>query len=120
MVFSLLRSMRPYQWTKNLFIFAGLIFSQNLHHGQHLLRTVLAFAIFCLLTGGVYILHDIIDVQADRLPPSNRRRPIAAGRIPLASALTVAVISVVIALICAVLLDVGFGLICALYLILMV
>lgn len=119
MVLLVVRSMRPYQWTKNLFLFAGLIFSQNLLHGPLILRTVLAFCTFCLLTGGVYIINDVIDKKEDRLHPSKKNRPIASGRVSVAWALATALCSIIVSLLLSFRLSVDFGVIAAIYVILM-
>ena len=76
---TILSALRPKQWTKNLVLFAGLIFSQNLGHPVMLAKTILAFLIFCLLSGSVYIFNDLADVERDRLHPQKKLRPIASG-----------------------------------------
>jgi 4-hydroxybenzoate polyprenyltransferase len=83
----LIRLLRPRQWTKNLFVFAGLIFSQNLLRPGHLGRVAAAFGLFCLLSGCIYILNDLADLEQDRAHPVKRRRPLAAGQISPAAAL---------------------------------
>jgi 4-hydroxybenzoate polyprenyltransferase len=81
-------SLRPRQWVKNLFVFAGLIFSQQLFTPQAW-RAVVAFALFCGLSGAVYLLNDVADAEKDRLHPVKRRRPVAAGALPRGAALAV-------------------------------
>jgi 4-hydroxybenzoate polyprenyltransferase len=66
---SLFRAMRPAQWTKNLVVFAALIFGQRLLDPEALALTTLAFLAFCALSGGVYLVNDVVDRDADRLPP---------------------------------------------------
>ena len=83
-------SMRPRQWTKNLIIFAGLIFSQNMGHPQMLLKTVAAFLLFCVLSGAVYLVNDLVDQAADRSHPGKRVRPLAGGRLTRRAALAAA------------------------------
>jgi 4-hydroxybenzoate polyprenyltransferase len=77
--------MRPRQWTKNVVLFGALVFDRQLGVGPaHLkagLYTLAGFVIFCLLSGVVYIINDIIDIDADRKHPDKRRRPLASGRI---------------------------------------
>lgn len=82
---ALIKTMRPRQWTKNLFIFAALIFDRQLglEHWNATLRTLAGFVIFCFLSGLVYIINDIADVEADRIHPEKRKRPIAAGQLPV-------------------------------------
>ncbi len=72
-------SLRPKQWVKNLFVFAGVIFSQQLF--TPLFWPALgAFALFCALSGAMYLLNDVADAEKDRLHPTKRHRPVAAGR----------------------------------------
>jgi 4-hydroxybenzoate polyprenyltransferase len=82
-------SMRPRQWVKNLFVLAGLVFSQRLF--TELAWTALAaFAVFCALSGAIYLLNDVADRERDRLDPRKRERPIAAGRLPVGVAIAAA------------------------------
>src|SRR5437016_11207587 len=76
---SLLRAVRPKQWAKNVLVFAAPGAAGVLGHGDVLVRTVGAFAAFCLAAGGLYLLNDIGDVEADRRHPVKCRRPIASG-----------------------------------------
>lgn len=82
------RAMRPKQWAKNVFIFAALVFDEQLTRPEPLTRTVAGFVLLCLISSSVYLLNDIADVQADRRHPTKRKRPIAAGElsIPVAAA----------------------------------
>lgn len=75
----LVREMRPRQWSKNLILFAALVFSKNLLNGPLALRSLGAFAVFCLLSGMVYTINDLLDLREDRLHEVKRRRPLAAG-----------------------------------------
>jgi len=75
----LLRTMRPRQWSKNLILFAALIFSRNLLDVPMLLRSAAACAVFCLLSGMVYTINDLLDLQEDRLHQTKRLRPLASG-----------------------------------------
>ncbi|MFQ5600677.1 MAG: UbiA prenyltransferase family protein, partial [Candidatus Krumholzibacteriia bacterium] len=79
----LLREMRVRQWSKNLILFAGLIFSKNLLHGSMVLRSTAAFAVFCLLSGVVYTINDLLDLEADRMHETKRKRPLASGLLPV-------------------------------------
>ena len=83
---ALLRAMRPHQWTKNLFVFAPLLFERHFERSGRNLRVVAAFGIFCCLASGVYLLNDVVDREADRLHPQKRARPVAAGEISAAVA----------------------------------
>jgi 4-hydroxybenzoate polyprenyltransferase len=86
----LLRSLRPRQWTKNLLVFAGLIFGRRLLDGEAVVAAALAFAVFCAVSGVVYLFNDVQDRETDRLHPVKSRRPIAAGRLSPGTALTFA------------------------------
>ncbi|MFW6140115.1 MAG: decaprenyl-phosphate phosphoribosyltransferase [Acidobacteriota bacterium] len=77
----MIKSARPKQWIKNFFIFAPLIFSQNLFEIPLLIKSVIAFAAFCLLSGSLYILNDIRDLDEDRHHPIKSKRPLASGKI---------------------------------------
>jgi 4-hydroxybenzoate polyprenyltransferase len=90
MLRSLLVSLRPDQWTKNLFVFAALAFSKHLFELPHALRALLAFGLFCGLSGTVYLINDVVDVERDRLHPRKRLRPIPSGTLSRATALNVA------------------------------
>ncbi len=75
------KSARPKQWIKNLFIFAPLIFSQNLLDKPLFLKTVLAFVTFCFLSSAHYIFNDLQDLEEDKLHPLKSQRPLASGRL---------------------------------------
>ncbi|MBI5166928.1 MAG: decaprenyl-phosphate phosphoribosyltransferase [candidate division NC10 bacterium] len=75
-------SIRPKQWTKNFIVFAGLIFSENLFNQPLFLKTLAAFFLFCLLSGSIYIINDLRDIEGDRLHPEKRKRPIASSELP--------------------------------------
>src|SRR5262249_16088605 len=82
--------LRPDQWVKNLLVFAALIFSRHLFITDSLVRALLAFASFCLVASASYLMNDVHDAENDRLHPSKRLRPIAAGRVAPSTALLVA------------------------------
>jgi 4-hydroxybenzoate polyprenyltransferase len=84
-------SLRPQQWTKNLLLFAGLVFGRRLFEPAAALAALQGFAIFCALSGVVYLLNDVVDRETDRLHPLKRRRPIAAGALSVGTALGAAV-----------------------------
>ena len=89
---SLVVSLRPGQWTKNLLVFAGLLFGKQLFEPRALAVTCAAFAIFCALSGVVYLLNDVADRDADRRHPLKSRRPIASGQLSPGVALAAAVV----------------------------
>jgi len=83
----LFRALRPQQWIKNLFIFAPLIFSQNIFNRPLVVTSLLAFAAFCLVTSAIYLFNDLRDLEEDRLHPVKSRRPLAAGRLKKGTAI---------------------------------
>jgi decaprenyl-phosphate phosphoribosyltransferase len=82
----LVRLMRPHQWLKNAFVFAGLVFSEGWHNPALALNVLIVFAAFCCLSSAVYIANDWRDRQADAEHPVKRSRPLASGQVSLASA----------------------------------
>lgn len=88
----LVKSMRPRQWPKNIFIFAALGFDRQILHLDALLRTTGGFVLLCLASGVVYLINDVADRNQDRLHPDKRKRPIAAGEISVALALAVSAV----------------------------
>jgi len=92
MLKALIRGMRPKQWAKNVFIFAALGFDRQILHLDALLRTTGGFVLLCLASGVVYLINDVADRNQDRLHPEKRKRPIAAGEISVALALTVSAV----------------------------
>jgi len=104
----LVRSLRPAQWTKNLIVFAGLIFGQHLFDASSVTRALAAFLIFCALSGVVYLFNDVADREADRRHPLKCRRPIASGVVSPALALGCAVLLSVASLAGAIWLSAGF------------
>jgi 4-hydroxybenzoate polyprenyltransferase len=112
----LLRSMRPKQWIKNCFLFAGLIFTLDHRHPPMDLLLVLAgFALFSLLSSSVYLFNDIVDRAQDRLHPAKCHRPIAAGQVPPVFAAWCAVALALGSLAGSLALNRDFGLVACLY-----
>jgi 4-hydroxybenzoate polyprenyltransferase len=95
---AVIRTLRPHQWVKNLFVAAPLIFAKHLVDGGYLWRTAIAVAAFCALSGAVYAINDVMDAEADRAHPTKRRRPIAAGELSERTAVVLAVVLAVAAL----------------------
>ncbi len=93
MIRGILLSMRPRQWTKNLVVFAGIAFAQKLVRGELLLRTLGAFTLFCVASGGVYLLNDVLDREKDKEHPLKRKRPIASGAVSAGAGTVSAVIA---------------------------
>ncbi len=108
-------SMRPRQWTKNLVLFAGIVFSRHLFDASLLERSVYGFAIFCLLSGSMYILNDVFDSARDRAHPAKRKRPIPSGLLAPSRALPAAVILGAALLAVSWLLGLGFFVVAALF-----
>jgi 4-hydroxybenzoate polyprenyltransferase len=115
-----LRSLRPHQWTKNLVVFAGVIFGQRLTEPEAVAHAITAFVVFCAVSGAVYLLNDVRDREADQLHPLKSQRPIASGRLSPAAALVTAAMLAAGALTVAFLtLPSPFGPIAAAYLVLL-
>jgi len=99
-------SMRPKQWTKNGFVFAGLIFSKSFFNADLILRVIFAFFLFSLASGALYIINDVIDRDKDLHHPAKCKRPIASGRIHIAGAMIIAFLIIIISLSASFYLDV--------------
>jgi len=115
LVWNLVRSLRPEQWTKNLIIFGGLLFGQRLFDLHSIIYASAAFAVFCALSGVVYLLNDVADQDADRSHPLKRHRPIASGELSTSAALVAAAIIGIVALTASFLLRKEFGFFAAAY-----
>jgi 4-hydroxybenzoate polyprenyltransferase len=115
---ALLASLRPKQWPKNLLVFAGLVFSLNLFNPTDFLLSLGGFVAFCLLSGTVYLVNDLADVENDRLHPLKRLRPIASGRLKPGAAKVAAVIAGAVALAGGFVLNWRFGVVGLAYLVL--
>lgn len=86
MLSALLKTMRPKQWPKNGFLFAALIFDRQLTVLPSFLHTLSGFILFCLLSSAVYIINDVMDIEADRNHPTKRLRPIPSGKLSISAA----------------------------------
>jgi 4-hydroxybenzoate polyprenyltransferase len=109
MLKALLKTMRPRQWPKNIFIFAALVFDKQLLNVEAFLRTLAGFVLFCLISSSVYIFNDLADVEADRQHPEKKNRPIAAGKLPVGVAWVAGVVLVIVSLSLAFLLAPSFA-----------
>ena len=89
---SLVVTLRPQQWTKNLVLFAAVLFGRQLFEPAAVGAAVAAFAIFCALSGTVYLVNDVVDREADRRHPVKARRPVASGALPIPTALAAAAV----------------------------
>jgi 4-hydroxybenzoate polyprenyltransferase len=84
---ALVVGMRPHQWTKNLAVFAALVFAQKLGDPYAVLLSSLAFCLFCAASSACYLFNDVVDAERDRSHPTKRRRPVASGELPARVAL---------------------------------
>ncbi len=113
---SVVISLRPHQWYKNLILFLGLIFSGNLLDPGLWGTLLLAFMAFCILSGSLYIFNDVNDIERDRLHPKKRYRPIAAGDLSPAIAIPTAAVLIVGAVVLGFVINPAFGVLCLAYL----
>jgi 4-hydroxybenzoate polyprenyltransferase len=111
----LLRAMRPKQWSKNILLFAGLLFSLRFTDPVAITRAFLGFALFCIFSSCVYLMNDVRDREKDRLNPRTARRPIASGALKPSIAIAAFAILLPVAFILSWLLDPWFALIAAIY-----
>ncbi len=112
---AVIKSMRPEQWTKNLFVFAALIFARKFFAPRDLAVTVGAFFVFCLISGALYVFNDIRDCEEDRMHPKKCLRPIAHGDLGRGQAMAVFIVLSVAGLAAALLFRAGFFYAVALY-----
>ncbi len=120
-LYLILISLRPQQWTKNLLIFAPLLFSKKLFIYTETLHSISAFIFFCLISGSVYLLNDLIDLDNDKRHPLKCKRPLASGALSTRAAMIAcAVLLCVCALAGLYVLNTGFLLTAAAYLVLQI
>jgi 4-hydroxybenzoate polyprenyltransferase len=112
---NLLLSVRPEQWTKNLLVFAGLLFGLKLFNLPAVFAASGAFVIFCALSGAIYLINDLSDRESDRQHPLKARRPIASGAVSTSTAIATAIILVLAGLAAAFGINVRFGVVAAAY-----
>jgi 4-hydroxybenzoate polyprenyltransferase len=125
MLRALLKTMRPKQWVKNVFIFAALVFDHQLYPFNTrenrdplpTLRTLAGFVLLCLLSSTVYLVNDLADIEKDRLHPTKRNRPLASGKLKKETAIVVAVLLPALALPLSFALGWEFGLVAVTYLV---
>ena len=118
MLTALLKTMRPRQWTKNIFIFAALVFDKQLLNAEAFLRTLAGFALFCLISSSVYIFNDLADIEADKIHPEKKNRPIPSGKLPIGAAWGAGITLVIVTLGLAYFLAPGFEVVLIIYFIL--
>ncbi|MGE0399025.1 MAG: decaprenyl-phosphate phosphoribosyltransferase [Kofleriaceae bacterium] len=112
---ALLKTIRPHQWVKNVFVAAPLVFARHLTESDYLWRTAIAVLAFSLLSGAVYAFNDVRDVEADRAHPTKKLRPIAAGHLSERGALVAAGVLAAIALAGAFALSWKLGVVASIY-----
>jgi 4-hydroxybenzoate polyprenyltransferase len=93
------QSLRPQQWTKNLFIVIPLFFAQKVFYYPNLVQVIQAVSIFCILSAGLYLINDLVDLESDRSHPVKKNRPLAMGLITPPLAVGVAAFLILSALI---------------------
>jgi 4-hydroxybenzoate polyprenyltransferase len=118
MIKYIFKAMRPRQWTKNAFVLAALVFDRQFFILASLERTLITFVIFCLISSSVYLMNDIMDVEADRNHPVKKNRPIASGKLPIKIAVVVSILLLVGSLVGAYFLSVSLLILVAVYFVL--
>lgn len=115
MLKNIIITLRPKEWIKNFFIFAGLIFSKNLFNIILVNKAVLGFIIFCGITSSIYIINDIMDIKSDKQHPRKSQKPLASGKLKI---LPISIIAIILSLTClyfAFLINFNFGVILFVY-----
>ncbi len=112
---SIIKEMRPLQWIKNLFVVIPLVFDRQLFHPIPFLRISAGFLLFSLVSSSVYFINDVLDIEADRKHPKKRFRPIAAGKISLPLAKSIAGVLVITSCLAAYFLSPQFSIILLAY-----
>ncbi len=115
MLINLLKTMRPKQWPKNVFIFTALVFVEELFTPVPLFRTMAAFIFFCLMSSAVYLINDVVDIEKDRQHPTKRLRPLPSGQLKPSVAIAAGVVIPLITLPLSFLLDRYFGFVALAY-----
>jgi len=95
---ALIKIMRPRQWTKNAFVLLALVFSEQLFILPAALHTLAGLVLFCLMSSAVYIFNDLADIEADRLHPDKKNRPLPSGQLPAGVAWIAGILLVAVAL----------------------
>ncbi len=116
MLAALIKTMRPRHWTKNGFVFFALVFDKQLFQPEPFIRTLAGFLLFCLISSAVYIFNDLADLEADRLHPEKRKRPLPSGQLPIPVAWVAGLILATVSIAGAWLLAPAFGLVIVVYL----
>ncbi len=120
MLVPLLKTMRPKQWTKNVFVLAALVFDKKLLVPHYSLKAAAALLLFCAISSAVYLVNDLVDVEKDRKHPAKRNRPLASGQLSPNTAAVAAVVLILASALLSYLLDPLFAAVAAAYLLLMI
>lgn len=115
MLLALIKTMRPKQWSKNIFIFTALVFDRKLLNPSAFLHTMAGAALFSLIASAVYIFNDIADFRSDQQHPTKKHRPIASGKLPVKAAWAAGITLLLISLPLAYLLSPAFLAVCVTY-----
>jgi len=120
MIGIIFKALRVYQWSKNLLVFAALIFAQQIHLPHQALKSLVAFAAFCAASSTMYLFNDLIDIESDRVHPEKRMRPVASGALSYGAAVGLIILLLMVSLGLGAALGTGFLLTVLFYLILTV
>lgn len=115
----IIKTMRPKQWVKNIFVLAAVVFDRQLTNPHSVWVTLLAAVLFCLVSSLVYIINDLADIEADRQHPEKQHRPLASGELSRNWAIGAAIFLGLVAFTAAFWLDLTFGLVISGYFLLM-
>ncbi|MCL4394963.1 MAG: decaprenyl-phosphate phosphoribosyltransferase [Chloroflexi bacterium] len=126
MLLALLKTVRPRQWSKNLMVFFPLVFTLR-QYWQPFSRemysmfaiSIAAFCLFCMISGVIYLINDLVDIDKDRRHPTKRNRPLASGALKPSTAVAAIVVLMAVAFPLSFLLDVWFGIVASLYFLMM-
>ncbi len=115
MIKAIIKTMRPRQWTKNVFVLAPLVFDRQLTNPTALARSLAGMLLFCLISSCVYVLNDIMDVNSDRMHPVKKNRPIASGALPIKGAYFLVAVLLIITVPLSFWLSPAYGIIALIY-----
>ncbi|UCC51627.1 MAG: decaprenyl-phosphate phosphoribosyltransferase [Anaerolineaceae bacterium] len=120
MLLGLIKSMRPRQWAKNVFVFVALFFDRKLTDPESVLRTLAAFILLCLMSSAVYLMNDLADIDNDRQHPTKKKRPLPAGQLSPVVAAIAAIVLALGSLVAGFILSTGLGWVLLLYLLIQI
>lgn len=120
MISGLLKTMRPKQWAKNIFVFAPLVFDVKLTNLHYLSQVIAGFVLLCLVSGAVYIINDLVDIEKDRQHPRKRLRPLPSGQLGIVQAIIAATCILLVSLPAGFLLHPVFGAVLTAYLLIQI